>query len=225
MQELEYLEKYSLPGEKTIAVVIWFHGLGADYNDFVPLVPELNLDKCVKFIFPNAMMRPITINNGYVMRAWYDIHEFSAKSLGESVDRQGINESVNLINKLVSKQIESGFKPEQIILAGFSQGGVMSYTTFLLSQYKLGGVVALSCYLPDADKLISSNSINRETPIFAAHGLQDPVVPFIAGLNAYHKLEASGFNIKWYEYPMGHSLCNEEINDLSAWFRNLLKNS
>ena len=222
MQNLEVLEKYSLAGEAPEAVVIWLHGLGADYNDFVPLVPQLNLKQNVKFIFPNAPMRPITINNGYVMRGWYDIRELSAKSLGQDVDRSGIADSVTAINVIIEEQLNLGFKAEQIILAGFSQGGVMSYITALMSKYKIGGIIALSCYLPDADKLLAECEINKATPIFAGHGLQDPVVPFIAGMTAYSKLKTAGFNIKWHEYPMAHSLCNHEIADLSDWFASVL---
>ena len=221
MQNLEVLE--ILHGETPEAVVIWLHGLGADYNDFVPLVPQLNLKQGVKFIFPNAPMRPITINNGYEMRGWYDIRELSAKSLGQDVDRNGIADSVVAINQIIEAQLQLGFRTEQIILAGFSQGGVMSYTTALMSKYKLGGVVALSCYLPDADRLLVDAEVNKTTPIFAGHGLQDPVVPFIAGMTAYSKLKSAGFNIQWYEYSMAHSLCNHEVADLSAWFTKVLE--
>jgi phospholipase/carboxylesterase len=222
MQKLETIERVSHPGNSPTAVIIWLHGLGADYNDFVPLVPELNLDKCVKFIFPNAPMRPITINNGYVMRGWYDIRELSAKSLGESADTTGINQSVSLINQLIDEQLSLGFKSEQIIIAGFSQGGVMSYVSGLSSKHRLGGIVALSAYLPNADSFIDANSHNKNVAIFAAHGIEDPVVPYIAGTNASQKLIASGFNLNWHEYPMQHSLCAEEVQDLSNWFKQIL---
>ena len=220
MQQLEYIEKISVPGTLPTSIVIWLHGLGADYNDFVPLVPELNLAKNVKFIFPNAPMRPISINNGYTMRGWYDIYEQTAKSLGGNVDIAGINQSVSLINKIIEEQLSEGFKSEQIIIAGFSQGGVISYITGLSSKYKLGGIVALSTYLPNADSYITSN--HKDTPIFAAHGLQDNVVPYIAGNLAHQKLSAAGFKITWYEYPMAHSLCADEIADLSLWFNDIL---
>ena len=220
---LEFIEKISHSDKPPISIVIWLHGLGADYNDFVPLVHELNLDKCVKFIFPNAPMRPITINNGYIMRGWYDIYELTAKSLGENVDIAGINQSVNLINKIIEDQLSQGFNSEQIIIAGFSQGGVISYITGLSSKYKLGGIVALSTYLPNVDSYITSN--HKYIPIFAAHGLQDNIVPYIAGNLAYQKLSTAGLKITWHEYPMAHSLCAQEIDDLSLWFNDILAGS
>ena len=223
MQKLETIEKLSHQNTKPQAVVIWLHGLGADFNDFVPLVPELNLKECVKFIFPNAPMRPITINNGYVMRGWYDIHELTAKSLGEKVDIDGIKQSVDLVNQIIEEQISLGFNSKQIIIAGFSQGGVMSYTTGLSSKHQLGGIVSLSSYLPNIDSYIKSS--HKDTPIFAAHGLQDAVVPYIAGVTAYQKLNATGFNILWHEYQMGHSLCEKEVEDISVWLNKTLSNS
>jgi phospholipase/carboxylesterase len=225
MQKLETIERISHPGSNPTAVIIWLHGLGADCNDFVPLIPELKLDKCVKFIFPNAPMRPITINNGYVMRGWYDIRELSAKSLGESADTTGINQSVGLINQIIDEQLSFGFKPEQIIIAGFSQGGVMSYVTGLSSKHKLGGIIALSGYLPNVDSFIATNYNNKTVPIFAAHGIEDPLVPYLAGTNASQKLIASGFNLNWHEYPMEHSVCAEEVQDLSAWVKGILTDS
>ena len=217
MQQLEYIEKYSLPGEHPEAVVIWLHVLGADYNDFVPLVPELNLSKCVKFIFPNAPMRPITINNGYVMRGWYDIYDLST-NIDTTTDFSGIEQSVAAINNLIQSQMAHGVNSEKIILAGFSQGGVLSYTAGLLSEKPLGGIIALSCYLPGVDKIIANGAGNKQVPIFAAHGLHDPIVPYTGGIGAYQKLKQAGFNIQWHEYPMEHSLYNEEISDLANWF-------
>ena len=216
---LEYIEKHNKPIQDAELVVIWMHGLGADCNDFVSLVPELNLDRSVKFIFPNAPMIPITVNNGYVMRGWYDIRDFSR--VGAAVDGEGIYRSVEAINHIIEEQIANGFKSEQIILAGFSQGGVMSYTTGIMSKHKLGGIIALSAYLPDVETL-AKNQANLNTPIFAAHGMQDPVVPYAAGNNAYTGLKAAGFNINWHQYPMQHSLCAQEIQDLSAWFKTIL---
>lgn len=221
VQKLDTIEKLSHTDIPPKAVVIWLHGLGADYNDFVPIIPELNLNVCVKFIFPNAPMRPITVNNGYVMRGWYDIYELTAKSLGEKVDNVGINQSVNLINQIIEEQLSMGFNSKQIIIAGFSQGGVVSYITGLASKHQLGGIISLSSYLPNIDSYITSS--HKDTPIFASHGLQDPVVPYIAGNVAYQKLHTAGFNIIWREYQMGHSLCLDEINDLSLWLKNTLQ--
>ena len=215
---LEYIEKLNHPNTPPELVVIWLHGLGADCNDFVPLVPELNLTQSVKFIFPNAPMIPITINNGYVMRGWYDIRDLSR--LGSAVDGQGIYMSVEAINYIIEQQLTLGFKSEQIVLAGFSQGGVISLTTGIMCKHKLGGIIALSAYLPDVETL-AKNQLNLTTPIFAAHGVQDPVVPYFAGKHAYTGLHTAGFNITWREYPMQHSVCAEEIQDLSAWFKNI----
>ena len=216
--KLEFIEKYNKPSEKTEIVIIWLHGLGADCNDFAPLVPELKLAKAAKFIFPNANMIPITVNNGYIMRGWYDIRDFSR--LGDAIDSEGIYKSVEAINQIIEDQLSLGFKPEQIVLAGFSQGGVISLTTGILSKYKLGGIIALSTYLPDVETL-AKNQINITTPIFIAHGTQDQVVPYAAGQSAYNGLKNAGFNLTWYSYAMAHSVCGEEIENLSVWLKSL----
>lgn len=216
---LESLEKVNYPGSVVEYVVIWLHGLGADCHDFAPLVSELKLTKTVKFIFPNAPMLPITLNNGYVMRAWYDIK--SLDRIDNLIDNQGIDNSVSAINSLIEHAIKSGISAERIILAGFSQGGVISYTAGIRSHHKLGGILALSCYLPNADKLVSSASINKDTPIFAIHGKNDHVVAYDIGYTAYSKLKSGGFNISWQEYDMEHNVCYEEINDIRAWFENI----
>ena len=217
--KLEYIEKYT----KSVAtnpdlVVIWLHGLGANYDDFVPFVDMLKLDRNVKFIFPNAPMRPITINNGYVMRGWYDILEFNNR-IDETTDFAGINDSVLKINQLIDQQISQGIDSKRIMIAGFSQGGVISYTVALSSKLELGGVIALSCYLPGIDNLLKNNSSNnKKIPIFIAHGLHDAIVPYAIGIAAYQVLESSGFNtIKWHDYPMEHSVCDQEVCDLSIW--------
>lgn len=216
---LECLEKINLPDKYPEYVVIWLHGLGADCHDFAPLVSELKLSRSVKFIFPNAPMMPITLNNGYVMRAWYDIK--SLDRIDHMVDNEGIERTLELINELIESIIKSGFKSTQIILAGFSQGGVISYTAGIKSRHKLGGVLALSCYLPNADKLVTINSLNKDTPILACHGLQDHVVPHFVGIMAYNSLKAAGYNITWREYPMEHSLCAKEVVDIHNWFENI----
>jgi len=218
--QLEFVEKYNKIGIPPELVVIWLHGLGADCNDFVPLIPQLNLDKSVKFIFPNAPMIPITINNGYVMRGWYDIIDLTRMD-GAVIDHDGITKSVNSINQLIESEISNGFKSEQIILAGFSQGGVISLATGLRSKHQLGGIIGLSCYLPDVTTLVKEYPQNQIMPIFMAHGLYDPVIPVIAGKNSYQCLNTAGFNIKWHEYPMEHSVCNEETQDIAKWFQNL----
>jgi phospholipase/carboxylesterase len=219
---LEYIERYSNPSIKPQAVVIWLHGLGASYDDFVPVVPELQLAYSVKFVFPNAPMRPITINNGYVMRAWYDIRDLGG-TVSHFIDEAGINQSVKQIEELIAQQIKQGFAPEQIIIAGFSQGGVISYITGINTKYKLGGVLALSCYLPKSVAKLDKG-VNKTTPIFACHGKQDMVVPYTAGLHAYNELAQHGYNIKWAEYPMEHSVCIEELQNIGQWINSCLAN-
>lgn len=220
-KQLEYIERLNKVGIKPDGVVIWLHGLGADCNDFAPLVPELKVNHSLKFIFPNALMRPITINNGYVMRAWYDITDFSR--LANAVDKVGIEQSIKQIENLISKQVEDGFSPGKIILAGFSQGGVMSYLAGLNSKYKLAGILALSCYLPELS--INHNNINKTTPIFACHGNQDTVVPLLGGIHAYQELKKYGYNIAFTEYPMAHSVCLEQLEDISKWIDQCLYSS
>ncbi|MFN7095077.1 MAG: alpha/beta hydrolase, partial [Burkholderiales bacterium] len=196
---LAYIEKLTHPAQTPEYVILWLHGLGADWNDFVPLVAKLNLTKAVKFVFPNAPRRPITINNGFVMRAWYDICDLNR--LGVAVDKAGILDSVRQIDELIKQQIHAGFNAKKIILAGFSQGGVMSYTTALMTAHNLAGVIALSAYLPDAEELAkAADNAHKTTPMFAAHGMQDPIVPYQAGLNAYQALTTDGYNISWHEY-------------------------
>lgn len=212
---LEYIEEFNKSGQKPERLVVWLHGLGANCNDFVPLIAELKLNKAVKFIFPNAPLRPITINNGYTMRGWYDIR--SLTDLRDDIDTEAILVSVKQIEEIITNQIQQhGFSTDQIVIAGFSQGGVISYVTAILSQYKFAGIMALSCYLPHLQYNLS-NSINLQTPIFAAHGVQDNVVPLIAGTNARQKLVDAGFNLAWHEYTMPHSVCAEEVVDINNW--------
>lgn len=218
--KLEYIEKFNQPNMPVDAVVIWLHGLGADNNDFVPIVQELPLKHSIKFIFPNAPMRPITINGGYIMRGWYDIKELS--NLAHSTDIDGINQSVMQIESMIQNQVDAGISADRIILAGFSQGGVISYITGINSKYKLGGILAMSCYLPLIPTKIE-NSLNKITPFFAIHGTQDTVVPYQGGLHAYDELKKQGFNIKWAEYPMPHSVCLEEIADIGTWLDSIIK--
>ncbi|MCC2624814.1 MAG: Carboxylesterase 2 [Burkholderiales bacterium] len=218
--ELECIEKLSHPGIPVEAVVIWLHGLGADNNDFVPIVGELPLKHSIKFIFPNAPMRPITINGGYVMRGWYDIKVLN--NLAHLTDMDGINQSVAQVEAIIQDQIDLGISSEKIILAGFSQGGVISYITGINSKHKLGGILAMSCYLPLMPTKIL-DSINKTTSFFAIHGTEDQVVPYVGGLQAYEELKKHGFNIKWAEYPMPHSVCLEEIADIAAWLDNNVK--
>ena len=192
--------------------VIWLHGLGADGNDFVPLLPELRIpaDRGVRFVFPNAPMMPVTVNNGYVMPAWYDIH---AMELLARIDVDGILRSADYLLKLVDDEMARGMAPENILLAGFSQGGVIALTAALRTDLPLAGVLALSTYLPRAVPLGSSPA----RAIFQAHGRVDDVVPPQAAMDARARLEEMGHEVTWREYDMAHSLCAEEVGDMREW--------
>ena len=220
--KLECIEEFNQSGVSPDAVVIWLHGLGADNSDFLPIIPELLLKHSFKFIFPNAPMIPITLNGGFIMRGWYDIKELN--NLAQFTDVAGIKQSTQQIEALIAQQIDLGFSTERIILAGFSQGGVISYITGINSKYKLGGVLALSCYLPSLAVKIDE-SINKATPFFAIHGTEDPVVPYKGGYHAYEELKNHGYNIKWAEYLMPHSVCLEELVDIGSWLDSIVPNS
>lgn len=220
---LEYIEKNTVANKTPEYFVIWLHGLGADCYDFVPVVSELKLNYAVKFIFPNAPMLPITLNNGYVMRAWYDLHNLGREN--HFVDSLGIEKSVQEINQIIEMIIKSGVDSTKIFLAGFSQGGVISYNTLIKSPHKLGGLLALSCYFPHVETLAVTSTLNKSTPILAIHGLQDHVVPHDAHLSAYNVLKDNGFNIKWRDYMMEHNVCPEEINDIKEWLEECFASS
>lgn len=216
-QVLEYLtlETSSQPD----SAVIWLHGLGADGNDFKAIVPALNLapSAAIRFIFPHAPVRPVTINGGMSMRAWYDILEMS---LERKVDMENIEESVDQITHLIEQQIEAGIPSERILIAGFSQGGVIAYQVGLLGRYKLAGIMALSTYLADASLIPQANeSVNGSTPILIHHGTQDPVVPYELATRAYSELDAKGYQIKNASYPMPHSVCPEQVDDIAHWLQ------
>ncbi len=209
-------------GEKIQYSVIWLHGLGADGHDFEPIVPELQLgnDAGVRFIFPHAPIKPITVNNGMSMRAWYDITSLTSL---DRVDLPGMMQSEKLILQLIEQEIQAGIASENIILAGFSQGGAMALHTGLRFEKKLAGIIALSCYLPDAASLPSSaQSANATTPIFQAHGTMDPVVAFQFGQLSHEWLVANGYKVSWHTYPMMHAVCYEEIVALGEWMKQRL---
>lgn len=216
MNKLETKVVLNKPNEKPVGAVIWLHGLGADYNDFVPVVNELQLPIGLKFVFPNAPVIPVTINNGYKMRAWYDILDFS--DLHREVDSKGIITSVEQIATLIDELIAEGFSSEQIIIAGFSQGGVISYYTALGSDYNLGGLMVLSSYLPDVS-LIDVAKIQHKLnlPILICHGTHDPVVNIAMAGSATKHLQQLGLKYDWHEYPMEHSVCYEEIVVIRNW--------
>ncbi len=210
-------------GANPIGTVIWMHGLGADCWDFVPVIKELSLpiNLPLRFIFPQAPSRPVTINNGHVMPAWYDI---SMSDIARKPDEVGVRQSQVSINALIENEITRGIASHKIVVAGFSQGGAIALQTALRHPKPLGGVLALSTYLTLADTLAAEKSAaNAAIPILMAHGTQDPVVPLKLARESEQNLEAQGFSVQWREYPMQHSLCGEEIEDIAAWFTHVYR--
>ena len=199
------------------ASVIWLHGLGADGNDFVPIVPELKLPAtlALRFVFPHAPVRKVTINNGVAMRAWYDI---AAADLNNRADMVGVRQSQAEVEALIAREKTRGIAASRIVLAGFSQGGAIALHTAVRHQERLAGVIALSTYLVNADKLAEeAAAINRDLPIFMAHGTADPVVRFEWGDASRRALVANGYRVDWHAYRMEHSVCMEEIEAIGAW--------
>ena len=199
--------------------IIWMHGLGADCWDFVSLVKELALpeDLPLRFIFPQAPSRPITINNGQVMPGWYDI---SMAELQRKPDEAGVRQSQASIDQLIAREIERGIRADKIILAGFSQGGAIALQTGLRYREALGGIMALSTYLTLDDSLGAEATIaNANIPILMAHGTQDPVIPLSLAQSSRAKMAARGYKIEWHEYPMPHSVCMEEVDDIGVWIQ------
>jgi phospholipase/carboxylesterase len=213
-------------GKNPTASIVWMHGLGADGNDFVPIVGELGLGTApaVRFIFPHAPMRPVTINNGYVMRAWYDVSFGDLEGKSRRADEEGVRQSQAQINALVEREEKRGISAANIVLAGFSQGGAIALHTGLRHPRKLAGVMALSTYLPLAESLpVEASAANKGTPVFMAHGLFDPVVPLMMGAGSMTFLTGLGYSVEWHQYPMQHSVCAEEIRDIGAWLGKVLK--
>lgn len=213
---LETIERETAPDPRW--AVIWLHGLGADGNDFVPLVPELVREgwPAIRFVFPHAPVRPVTINNGVPMRAWYDIRELD---LANRADEQGVAESVAQVEALIAREGGRGIPPARIILAGFSQGGAVTLAAGLRRSEPLAGLVGLSTYVPGAQGAQAAlvEGATRQ-PVFMAHGSQDPVVPYMAGKQSAALLRRLGFNVDWHVYAMPHSVCAEEVRDLGDWF-------
>ncbi len=204
------------------AAVIWLHGLGADGTDFVPIIPELRLDGCpgIRFIFPSAPSKPVTVNGGYVMPAWYDI---IGRNLMDQEDADGIHQSATAITEIIEREASRGIAYDQIVLAGFSQGCAMALQIGLRFPHKLAGIIALSGYLPLASTLaIEKHAANQNTPIFMAHGLYDTVVIPQRAEASYAVLEKMGYTISWNEYPMEHSVNHEEILDISRFLQSIL---
>jgi phospholipase/carboxylesterase len=202
--------------------VIWLHGLGADGNDFVPIADELDLPPTgIRFIFPHAPTRPVTINGGYVMRAWYDI---LGNNIGRREDAAGIRESQTAIEALIRREAARGIPPAKVVLAGFSQGGAVTLQTGLRQAEALAGLMVLSSYLPLADTLVAERAIaSSNVPVFMAHGSQDSVLPISMGSNSRDMLTGMGYAVDWHEYPMAHSVCPQEIGDISVWLKRVLR--
>lgn len=203
--------------------IIWLHGLGADGHDFESMAPELHLkaESGIHFIFPNAPIQAVTINNGMKMRAWYDILEMS---LERKVDMAGIYQSAKLLDQLIEQEMAKGIPSEHILLAGFSQGGVIALHAGLRYPHKLGGIIGLSTYLPTLEQLTAERSAaNNATPVFMGHGILDSVVAIESGkavFNALHDLE---YAVEWHDYVMEHSVCVEEIGHLSAFINSIFQ--
>jgi phospholipase/carboxylesterase len=201
--------------------IIWLHGLGANGEDFVPIAEEMNLPVAVRYIFPHAPEQPVTINGGYIMRSWYDI---VANDIGSEQDAAGVHASQLEIEKLISQEKARGILPSNIFLAGFSQGGAVALHTGLRHADRLGGILALSTYLPLADTLkAEASSASKDTPIFMAHGRSDPIVPYALGRSSEEILLQQGYRLDWHEYAMPHSVCQEEVRDIETWLSQRLK--
>jgi phospholipase/carboxylesterase len=212
-------------GDNPMAAVLILHGLGADGNDFVPIAEELQLDAVgpVRFIFPHAPVMPVSINNGYRMRAWYDILGFDADS---PQDDAGLRRSMALVEALLAREKQRGIPAHRIVLAGFSQGCAMSLMTGLRHQERLAGIAGLSGYLPLAGTTAAeSSAASRDTPIFLAHGTHDEVVALERGLATRDALQALGHQVEWHEYLTGHSVTPLEIEELNAWLLRVLSAS
>ena len=212
----------SEPKKTHKASIIWLHGLGADGHDFEPIVSELGLsdELGIRFVFPHAPIRPITINGGMSMRAWYDVR---SPNLREMEDAQSIKASSNLINQYIQSEIDSGINANKIIIAGFSQGGAIALHTGLRYPAKLAGLIALSTYLPLPDQLAEeASNENKGIPIIMGHGISDPIIPIEQGRASCETMKKSSYVIDWHEYMMQHAVCIEEINAIGAWIKRLL---
>jgi phospholipase/carboxylesterase len=204
--------------------VIWMHGLGADGNDFPPILPELRLpkDAAIRFIFPHAPMMPVTCNNGHVMRAWFDILSMAGGS--REVNADTVIESVELVRGLIRRENERGIPSDRIVLAGFSQGGAMAYTVGLTHPETLGGMLVLSGYIPTPQWVEQNQQeANRHTPIFAAHGTLDDVLPIALGESARDLAQKLNDKVEWHSWPMPHTLCLEEVLAIGEWLKARLK--
>ena len=207
------------PAKAHKATVIWLHGLGADGNDFVQIIPELKVQSLehIKFVFPHAPIRPITVNGGAPMRGWYDI---SSMEIARTPDIAGIEQSVRTLNSMIQAEEDAGLDASRIILAGFSQGGVIALETAMAHDKTLGGVLALSTYLPDVERIQST-----QTPVFMAHGVVDDVIPLDLAQRSARAMRSADMNVEFESYPMAHQVCMEELDDLSKRLNQWLKHS
>jgi phospholipase/carboxylesterase len=217
---LESVEIETGPDPKS--TVIWLHGLGADGHDFEAVVPELvrRGERVLRFVLPHAPIRPVTINGGAQMRAWYDIVDFDRQA---TQDENGIRASAAAIDALIRREMERGIASDRIVLAGFSQGGAMAIFTGTRAPHKLAGIIGLSCYMLSGSTLAAERTaVNQTTPIFVAHGMRDPVVNIRLGEETRHLLEHTGYSVTWHSYPMPHSVSPEELTHVAAWLRRIL---
>jgi len=210
------------PSTAPEASVIWLHGLGADGHDFEPIVPHLGsaVTERTRFIFPHAPMRPVTINGGFVMRAWYDVVDVD---IARRADAAGVHESEKILRGYIDAEVASGVPAERIIVAGFSQGGAIALHGCLRYPERLAGVLGISCYLPLRATIAEGRApANATTPIFMAHGTEDPVIPIELGKQSCDYLKDLDYDIEWHTYPIPHSVCLEEIEDIGRWLRRML---
>lgn len=215
LQHLEAVEHET--GASPRWCVLWLHGLGADGHDFAPIVPELVARDwpALRFVFPHAPLRPVTINNGMRMRAWYDI---AGMDFATRADSAGIVESIAQVEALIEREAERGIPAERVLLAGFSQGGAITLAAGLRRERPLAGLIGLSTYLPGAERLAGfATEASKRQPIFMAHGSGDPVIPIAHSENSARALRDAGYDVQWHRYPMAHQVCAEEIADLRAW--------
>ena len=209
-------------GPQPTAAVIWLHGLGADGHDFEPIVPELDLPATptVRFVFPHAPMRPVTINGGAVMRAWYDVFGFEGV---RREDDTGVRASQASVQELIARERSRGIPAARLVLAGFSQGGAIALQTGLRHPERLAGIMALSTYLPLASTVAAeASAANRGVPIFMAHGRHDDLIAIERAMISRDVLRKAGYEIEWHDYAMAHAVCPEEIDDIAAWLRGVI---
>jgi phospholipase/carboxylesterase len=209
-------------GANPTAAVIWLHGLGADGHDFEPIVPELIRpgERALRFVFPHAPIRPVTLNGGFAMRAWYDLVSLERRG---PEDEAGIRASQATVEELIRRENARGIAAARIVLAGFSQGGALALFAGIRYREKLAGIMGLSCYLLLAGRLAAERgAANEATPIFLAHGLEDPIVAPLLGEQARAALEAAGHPVEWHTYPMPHSVCPREVADIAQWLRRVV---